>query len=187
MNMQDTAPPAGPDGPLAKIDRFFGRLNESIGFVVAISIALFAISIPADLAMRRLGLGNMPWLYEVIEYALYAGVFLAAPWVLREGSHVRVDLLLTALPRAAALQLERFLDVVGAVVCGILCYYGWQAGLEAFVGDSRQFKTLIVYDWWLMAIFTVALFLLAVEFLLRLRRTKEAFTDIDDPTAKAGF
>lgn len=187
MNSPDAPEPAGPAGALETIDRFFGRLNHGLGYLVAISIALFALSISGDLAMRRLGLGNMPWLYELIEYVLYAGVFLAAPWVLREGAHVRVDLLLTALPRGVALQLERVLDVVGAVVCAALCYYGWRAGLEAFVGDSRQFKTLVVHDWWLMAIFTVSLFLLAVEFLLRLRRTAAAFADIDDPASKAGF
>jgi TRAP-type C4-dicarboxylate transport system permease small subunit len=187
MNSPDAPEPADAAGALEKIDRFFGRLNHGLGLIVAVTIGLFALSISGDLAMRRLGLGNMPWLYEMIEYILYAGVFLAAPWVLREGAHVRVDLLLSALPRNAALQLERALDVTGAAVCAALGYYGWQAGLEAFVGDSRQFKTLIVYDWWLMAIFTVSLALLAIEFLLRLRRTAAAFADIDDPASKAGF
>ncbi len=187
MNSPDAPEPAGPADALEAIDRFFGRLNNGLGFVVAVSIGLFALSISGDLAMRRLGLGNMPWLYEMIEYVLYGGVFLAAPWVLREGAHVRVDLLLSALPRKAALHLERALDVAGAAVCMALAWYGWQAGLEAFVGDSRQFKTLVVHDWWLMAIFTVSLALLAIEFLLRLRRTASAFTDIDDPASKAGF
>jgi TRAP-type C4-dicarboxylate transport system permease small subunit len=187
MNNPEASEPAGRAGALETIDRLFGRLNHTLGVIVAISIGLFALSISGDLAMRRLGLGNLPWLYEMIEYVLYGGVFLAAPWVLREGAHVRVDLLLSALPRKAALNLERVLDVMGAAVCAALAFYGWEAGLEAFVSDSRQFKTLIVYDWWLMAIFTVSLGLLAIEFLLRLRRTAGAFADIDDPASKAGF
>lgn len=183
-----SSPASPPDsGLLAAIDRFFGRVNAAIGMVVAISIALFALSISLDLGMRRVGLGNMPWLYEMIEYVLYGGVFLAAPWVLREGAHVRVDLLLTALPRAVAVQLERVLDVAGAGICCVLCYFGWRAGLDAYIGNSRQFKTLIVSDWWLMAIFTVGLALLAIEFLLRLRRAEEALALDQDPAGKEGF
>ncbi len=187
--MTESAPETLPrkEGPVAAVDRFFGKLNNAIGFIVAISLALFAVSISLDLAMRRVDLGNIPWLYEVIEYVLYGGVFLAAPWVLREGGHVRVDLLLTSIPRNAAIRLEQLLDVLGAFVCLVLCYYGWRAGLDAFVSDSRQFKTLIVHDWWLMSIFSVGLFLLAIEFLLRLSRTAESLAKDEDVTEKPGF
>jgi TRAP-type C4-dicarboxylate transport system permease small subunit len=174
-------------GFFARTDRFFGRLNLALGYIVALSMGLFALSIALDLAMRRLGLGNMPWLYEVIEYVLYAGVFLATPWVLREGAHVRVDLFLTALSPQAALAMEKLLNILGAAVSLALCYYGWRAGLEAFIGNSRQFKTLVVHDSWLMGIFTVALLLLAIEFLLRLGRADAAAGTADDPLNKAGF
>jgi hypothetical protein len=38
-----------------------------------------------------------------------------------------------------------------------------------------------------MSIFTVSLLLLAIEFLLRLRRTADALAGDEDPAAKAGF
>ena len=154
---------------------------------MALSLGLFAIAIPLDLLMRRAGLGNMPWLYELIEYVLYAGVFLGTPWVLREGAHVRVDLLVSALPSPVAVRLEQLLDLVGAAVAAGLVYYGWRATIESFVGDSRQFKTLIIFDWWLMAIFTFAMLLLCAEFLLRLRRAREVLDAEEDPAAKTGF
>lgn len=186
-----SSPVSGPAGPpkglFPAIDRGFGRLNNALGLLVAVSLALFAVGISADLVMRRLGIGNMPWLYEVIEYVLYAGVFLAAPWVLREGAHVRVDLLLTALPRTATIRLERILDILGALVCLILAYYGWRAGVDAFVDNSRQFKTLVVSDWWLMSIFTVSLLLLAIEFLLRLGRTEESLAREGGPAGRPGL
>jgi TRAP-type C4-dicarboxylate transport system permease small subunit len=159
----------------------------AIGYLVALSLGLFAVAIPLDLLMRRVGLGNMPWLYELIEYVLYAGVFLATPWVLREGAHVRVDIVVSALPRAQAVWLERLLDLIGAAISGVLLYYGWRAAIEAYVGDSRQFKTLIIFDWWLMTIFCVAALLLMIEFLLRMRRAGAVLDADEDATAKAGF
>ena len=169
------------------IDRVLGRLNAAIGWLVALSLGLFAVAIPLDLLMRRTGLGNMPWLYELIEYVLYAGVFLGTPWVLREGGHVRVDIVVSALPRPTAIRLEQMLDVVGAVVSATLLYYGLEATIEAFIGDSRQFKTLIIFDWWLMAIFSVSALLLCAEFLLRLRRAREVLEAEEDAAAKTGF
>lgn len=170
-----------------RFDRATGRVVAGLGYVVALSIAFIALSIPLDLLMRRAGLGNIPWLYEVIEYVLYAGVFLAAPWVLREGAHVRVDLLTSGLPARAAAALEQLLDVLGAVVAGALSYYGWRATVETYVGESRQFKTLIVHDWWLMAIFCVAALLMTVEFLLRVRRARETLRAGEEAAARSGF
>ncbi len=172
---------------IAAIDRSLGRLNAAIGWLVALSLGLFAIAIPLDLLMRRTGLGNMPWLYEAIEYVLYAGVFLGAPWLLREGGHIRVDILVSSLPRPMAVRLEQFLDVAGAAVSATLIYYGWRATIESFAGDSRQFKTLIVFDWWLMTIFTLSAVLLCAEFLLRLRRAHEVLEAEDAAIAKTGL
>ena len=118
------------------IDRALGRLNTWIGYTVAISLGLFALAIPLDLLIRRVGLGNMPWLYELVEYVLYIGVFLGTPWVLREGAHVRVDLVISSLPRRLAIRLEQFLDGAGAVVSAILLYYGCVATIEAYVGGN---------------------------------------------------
>ena len=172
---------------IGAIDRLLGQLNTGIGGLVALSLGLFAIAIPLDLLMRRTGLGNMPWLYEVIEYVLYAGVFLGTPWVLREGAHVRVDIVVSTLPRAMAVRLEQILDVMGAIVAVVLLYYGVQATIDSFLGESRQFKTLIIFDWWLMTIFSVSMLLLGAEFLLRLRRAREVLEAEEDAAAKTGF
>ena len=56
---------------------------------------------------------------------MYAGTFLAAPWVLRQGSHVRVDLLLIVAAEAQrAMRLEQFVDLVGLGIALVLLYYG---------------------------------------------------------------
>jgi len=91
------------------------------------------------------------------------------------------------LPRHVAVRLERVLDLAGAVVATILLYYGCVATMEAYVGDSRQFKTLIIFDWWLMAVFSVSMLLLGVEFLLRLGRAHEVLDAEEDVASKAGF
>lgn len=155
---------------VTRLEGAYDRLQFALGYAVAISIGLFAVSISIEWLLLRIGAGGLPWLTETIEYVLYAGVFLAAPWVLREGAHVRVDVLLSAVPRGVAFQMERILDIAGAVICFGLCYYGIRATLDAYVSGAKQYKTMTIDTWWLMAIFAFAMFVLGIEFLVRLRR-----------------
>lgn len=155
---------------LDRFERGFERLMIFFASLVALSIALFATLIPLDLFIRSVGWGNMWWLYEGIEYTLYAGIFLGAPWVLREGAHVRVDVLVATLPKKMSARLEQVLDVFGAIICGALTYYAVRSMIEDYVENSLPDKLLIIPDWWLMLVFSIAFTMLTIEFLLRLRR-----------------
>lgn len=172
------------------LDRFetgYNRLTHFLASLVAVSIALFAILIPFDLLIRRLGWGNLPWLYEGIEYALYAGVFLGAPWVLQQRAHVRVDIIATALPEGVAARLEQGLNAVGAIISGALCYYGVGATITDFIEDSKPDKLLVIADWWMMGIFSVACLMLVIGFLLRLRHRGDATAGDDPAVVKARY
>ncbi|MGI9507716.1 MAG: TRAP transporter small permease, partial [Geminicoccaceae bacterium] len=107
-----------------RLDALMGRFYHHVGSLVGLSLGLFAVAISLDLFLRLFGLGNLPGMQEIIEYALFAGVFLSAPWVLRLGAHVRVDLLLTSLPDKAANMLGRVLDAVGLLISVILIWFG---------------------------------------------------------------
>ncbi len=171
-------------------DRFeagFHRLNTFLAGLVAISIGFMAVLIPLDLFIRGLKWGNMPWLYEGIEYALYFGIFLGAPWVLQHGAHVRVDVLLVVLPKRAAARLEQAVDVACAALCAALCYYGIQATILHYVEGYLPDKLLIIANWYLLSAFAVAFAMLTIEFLLRARRAHVVADDDADATAKAGF
>ena len=122
-----------------------------------------------------------------MEYALYFGIFLAAPWVLQHGAHVRVDVLLTVLPRPAAARLEQGIDIAGAVLSAALCYYGIEATILHYVEGYLPDKLLVIDNWYLLAAFAAAFAMLTIEFLLRARRARTVTAADDDPTAKAGF
>ena len=143
----------------------FGRLNRILAALVALSIGVFALLIPFDLFLRKVGWGNLPWLHEGAEYGLYVGVFLSAAWVLNKGAHVRVDIIIAALPGRVALRLERLLDIAGALLCAIL------AGMigEYELGTLPD-KDLRIPNWYMLLVFAVSFALLAIEFLLRYRR-----------------
>jgi len=158
------------------LGRAYARLLEGCGLLAGAAIGLLALLISADIFGRNLGLFNFPWLLEVSEYCLYVATFLAAPWVLRLGAHVRVDVLIEALPARAAAWLERLADTIGLAVSAVLLWYGWLAAYDAFRLGSRIAKELIIPEWWLLCVIPLSALLLVIEFALRLGRARAART-----------
>jgi len=165
----------------------FDRLIYLLAALSAISIAIFSTLIPLNLLLVKLQLGNIWWLYEGVEYSLYIGAFLAAPWVLQRGAHVRVDVLMMSLSKPAAARLERMVDLFGSAVCLVLFIYGFRATISEFQDGTVPDKVLQIENWYMMAVFTISFLLLAVEFLLRVVRSDESILAEEEAAAETGF
>jgi TRAP-type transport system small permease protein len=151
----------------------FNRLTVFLAALAAGSIGLIAVLIPLNLFLVKFQLGSIWWLYEAVEYALYVGVFIAAPWVLQQGAHVRVDVVVSALPRLTAVRLERIVDVASAALCLLLCYYGVRATIGEFQDGTLPDKDLRIANWYMTAVFAFSFLALAIEFAFRFRRAGE--------------
>ncbi len=163
-----------------KLLSFFGAL---FGLVIGLIIALICL----DVALRDFGLGSLPWLIELSEYLMYAGTFLAAPWVLRQGNHVRVDMLFVALPKKLAIRLEQLVDLVGFGISLVLLYYGSAVVSDAWRSDMVAYKTWYVPEWLLFLAIPVGALMLATEFVLRFMRVQGVVRDSYDVTDRASL
>jgi len=173
-----------------QIDRFEALFNRTIYILivlVAISIGSFAVLIPFNLLIVKTGIGAIWWLHEGVEYALYVGVFLGAPWVLQQGAHVRVDVLVSSLPPSISVWLERLLDLIGSSLSIVLCIYGARLAISEFEDNTYPDKDLSIANWIMMTVFAVAFFLLAIEFLFRVRRASEIVVDESAEKKESGF
>lgn len=155
---------------MAAVRDGYAWLLNTCGTLAGLIFAALAVLVSTDVLIRNLGIGNFPWLIEVAEYGLFVATFLATPWVLHEGAHVRVDLMVTALPARLARAVELAMDGAGLAISLTFVYYGLAAALDAFRIGSLIFKELIVAEWWLLAVIPASMLLLAIEFLLRLWR-----------------
>ena len=174
----------------SRVDRFeagFNRLTLYLACLVALSIGLIAVLIPLNLFLIKTQLGSIWWLYEGVEYTLYFGVFVGAPWVLNQGAHVRVDVLTAGLSRESARKVERVMDIAGAALGALLCFYGSRVTIWEFLDGTMPDKDLRIPTGYMMIIFSASFFLLAVEFLLRFRRAGHQSDEIDLDKPKVGF
>jgi TRAP-type C4-dicarboxylate transport system permease small subunit len=165
----------------------FNRFTRFLAMLVAASIGLITLLIPLNLFLIKFELGSMWWLYEGVEYALYIGVFIGAPWVLQQGAHVRVDVLVTALPRRFSARLERSLDIAGAALCLLLFYYGVRATLVEIADGTLPDRDLRIANFYMTAVFAFSFLALAIEFGLRFLRAGKAAADTAAARSKAGF
>jgi len=170
----------------AALLRAFSRILEFFCTLFALALGALIFLMCLDIAIRNLRIGSLPWLIELTEYAMYAGTFLAAPWVLRLGSHVRVDALLVSLPKRHAARLERLVDLVGLGVALVLVYYGALAVFDAWSTNLVARKTWNFEEWLLLPI-PVSGLLLAIEFVLRIARIRGAAADGHDRAKRASI
>jgi TRAP-type C4-dicarboxylate transport system permease small subunit len=166
--------------PAAAAVNAYDRFIDLLGVAAALMLLALPALITLDVAVRVLRLGNIKWVADVSEYLLFFSTFLGAPWLMRLGLHVRVDVLLSALSKGAARKMEQALDLFCIGICGVLAYYGFLAAVDAYRLELKQYKALTVYDWPFHAVFVFTMVLLTIEFVRRMRRPDEALEH--DPT-----
>lgn len=79
----------------------FGRLLDALATIAALILLAMVTIVTADIVLRNLSGAGFVWANEVSEYALYIMTLLTAPWLLRRGQHVRLDIALTFVPRTS--------------------------------------------------------------------------------------
>jgi TRAP-type C4-dicarboxylate transport system permease small subunit len=146
------------------------------GMLTAAGILLLAMTatIGADVLLRNVNAGGIPPSNELSEDSLYLITLLAAPGLLREGRHIRVDIVLRAVPQRLGWVLEWVGDVAGLICCLIFVWYGVGVTAASFFDGSISIKTLVLPEWWLLAPMPVAFALLAIEFGFRMHRLASA-------------
>lgn len=155
---------------LDRFDSQWGRLLTGLALASCALVAVMVLVICADVFVRNLRLGNISWATEVAEYTLYLSTFLAAPWLLRQGAHVRMDIVLKIFPPLIAWSLELFADLVAVFTCLALTFSSGRAAFASATQGSFVFKIIVFPEWWLIMPACVLFGVLSVECLLRLRR-----------------
>jgi TRAP-type C4-dicarboxylate transport system permease small subunit len=155
---------------MTRLSNAFGRLLDTLAVIAALTLLAMVIMVTADILLRNITRSGFPWANEISEYALYITTLLTAPWLLRCGQHVRIDLVLTLVPARVAWVMEALSDVVGFAVCLIMMRYGLKMTIDSAVLGSITIKNLVFPEWWLLWPLPACFALLAVEFAFRFDR-----------------
>jgi len=152
------------------LSRWYGHLLDGMVTAAGLLLLFMTVMIGADVFLRNIGAGGIPPSNELSEDSLYLITLLAAPGLLRQGQHIRIDILLRALPKRIGWLLEWVGDIVGLICCLFFVWYGVGVAAASFIDGSVSIKTLVLPEWWLLAPMPAAFALLAVEFGFRMHR-----------------
>jgi TRAP-type transport system small permease protein len=152
------------------VSRWYGRLLDGMMAAAGLLLLFMTVMIGADVLLRNIGLGGVPPSNELSEDILYLVTLLAAPGLLRRGQHIRIDIVLQALPPRAAWLLEWVGDILGLACCLVFVWYGASVAAASFFDGAVSIKTLVLPEWWLLAPMPIAFALLALEFVFRMQR-----------------
>ncbi|MEZ2722044.1 TRAP transporter small permease [Paenalcaligenes hominis] len=138
------------------------------GAFSAITFGLMSVLVTLDVLLRNLNIDLIPASVEITEYMLMIATFIAAPWLLYQGGHIRIDVVVNVLPRSLQRLLGLLSNALGFFVCGVLAWQSWTVLQDSHHQGSVVFKELIFPEWWLSLPLLIGSALLTLEFLRRL-------------------
>src|ERR1700742_3652024 len=106
---------------MKSISDLYGGLLEKLFLAACAVLFLMMLMICADVFPRNVplvpSLRGLSWADEVSEYMLYLIAMLSAPRLLRQSRHIRIDILLHAVPPRIGWYCEWLTDAVALVCC----------------------------------------------------------------------
>ena len=156
------------------LSRVFGRFLAALSLLGCAILMAMMLVIVVDVFLRNVPLPGMPlglaWSTEVSELMLYLITMCVAPWLLRQGQHIRVDIVLQAIPPRLAWTLEWLGDLIGLACCMVIAWYGTLAAWSSYQSGAVNIKTLVTPEWWALAPLPVVFVLLSIELMFRMHR-----------------
>jgi TRAP-type C4-dicarboxylate transport system permease small subunit len=157
-----------------RFETAYGRLLDALALIACALVLSMTLMICADVFLRNVrivpGLAGLEWANEISEAMLYLVTLLTAPWLLRRGQHVRLDVVLALLPPRIAWLIEALGDLLGFAVSLVLVRYGLAMAIDSARIGAITIKNLVFPEWWLLAPLPITFALLAIEFVFRFDR-----------------
>ena len=124
--------------------KFLGRIEDVF---CAVSLLLTTIILFVNVVLRYVFSASTSWAEEAIRYLMIWVTFIGGAVCVRKSAHIRMDFLLTFLPRRAASVLTRLVYLIAAGFCAALLVYSWQ--LVQFTVELEQTSPAMEVPMWI--------------------------------------
>ena len=143
----------------------FDRVIESMAFVAGLLLVGTVLIISFEICMRYFFSKPQTWTVEVCEYFLFGIAFFGAPWLLREGGHVNIDIVVGNIGEKGQAYLGVATNIIGIFVCAILCWFSLVTALENYRSGVVVVKTLSIPKHYFLMVIAFGYLMLALQFL----------------------
>ena len=151
-----------------KIDKWIDRIINGMAVIAGLLLMFMMFSICYEVVLRYFLFSPLTWVTEISEYILLYATFLGAPWVLKRGAHVKVDIVLTRLGNKSQKIVNLATSLICIAVCLVLVWFGTQMSLDLYQRGIPVIKSLSVPKFLLVGIIPFGGFFLAIQFIRRM-------------------
>lgn len=150
-------------------DRWVSRASTAMAVVAALLLLAATLIITWMVFKRGIGLQNS-WELELSIELMIGAIFLASPYTLATGGHVKMDLLDAVLPARFKHKLAFVARLAGCAIC---LYLGWEGlclAQHAFVTGERALGIWQPLAWPKYATIPLGMFMTAAQYISQLHR-----------------
>jgi len=152
---------------ITAIGRILDKIMNFFAFLAICLILFLVVAILYEVAMRYFLGRTQLWTFEVTQYCLLFITFLATAWLLKEESHVKMDLLLTRLKPAQRARLNAATSFIGALMFLVVTYYSSIVVLQTARSGYYLPTVLEIPAAPIFVIIPIGSFLLSLQFIRR--------------------
>ena len=132
--------------------KFFDRINDLMAGLAGALILFGILLVAYSITSRYFHFGYPIWGTQVVEYTLVWITFGGAAWLLKQGGHVRIDVLTSRLSGRTNSIVNLLDSILGLLACGVLAWISsrlvwsfWQRGIfDVRAIDIPKFVVMLI-------------------------------------------
>ena len=121
-----------------KICNFLARILSYISFVGFVVIMLFIV---LNVILRAVFDSPILGAYEIVEQMMMVGVFTSFAYAQRQGSHIRITMLLMHLPRKLSMLI---CALTGVLSTGVVCLLTYAAYRQFLIASTKNYTSAML-------------------------------------------
>ena len=142
----------------------FDRVIDFMAFLAGLLLVGAVLIVSLEICMRYFFRRPQVWTVEVCEYILFILAFLGAPWLLKKGGHVSVDIVIERLNTKARRYLNLVSCCIGIFISALITWFSVVTAWGCYESGVVVTKTLTIPKHYFLLFITLGYFLLMFEF-----------------------
>ncbi len=136
---------------MKRLLRVLDRIEGFLAAVATILLVVVTLTVCLEVVMRYAFNAPIVWVVEIGEYALLYITFLGTAWTLRNGGHVRVDIVIGLFSQTTRRVLGMISSALGVIVSLVLIVSGVLVTWDKFTSHAYK-PTVINFPTWIVVI-----------------------------------
>jgi C4-dicarboxylate transporter, DctQ subunit len=150
---------------MSRTNRFLDRVMRGFAWLAGIMMMTCVVGVCVDVVMRYFLDRPIPGVVQFSQYFLLYIPFLAAAYVLKEDSHIKVDIVLNRLRERTQSLINMITCILGSAVLLLLTYYASWVTLDYYWRKVPTMGYFKIPEFLVIMIIPIGCFLFSIEFI----------------------